>query len=148
MRLPPPPLGRLEEQFAERSRGLGLALALDCQWAANFRCRHKIGCLNKITTQRLPSTVSHLVLDSKWGREFLDLLEQPQKYGLRIPGGEPQSLPAWSQLGLDETPLKYAPKLPGRYAAGEKQGRHYSSADKRQATATLLVKREGTVKVL
>ena len=107
-----------------------------------------MGCLNKITTERLPSTVSDLALDSKWRCDFLDLVEQPQKYGVRIPEGEPQSLPAWAQLGLHETPLQYAPKLRGEYAAGEKQVRHYSSADKRQTTATLVVNREGTVKVL
>ena len=63
------------------------------------------------------------------------LVEQPQKYGVRIHEGEPQSLPAWAQLGLDETPLQYAPKLRGGYAAGEKQVTHYSSGDKRQATS-------------
>ena len=76
------------------------------------------------------------------------LVEQPQKYGVRIPEGEPQSLPPWARLGLDETPLLYAPKLRGGYAAGEKQVGHYSSADKQQATATPVVNREGTVKVL
>ena len=100
-----------------------------------------MGCLKKITTERLPSTVSDLALDNKWRREFLDLVEQRQKYGVRIPEGEPQ-------LGLEETPLQYAPKLRGGYAAGEKQVRHYSSADKRLATATPVVNREGTVKVL
>ena len=65
-----------------------------------------------------------------------------------IPESEPQSLPPWAQLGLDETHLQYAPKLRGGYAAGEKQVRHYSSADKQQATATLVVNREGTIKVL
>ena len=49
---------------------------------------------------------------------------------------------------MDETPLQYAPKLRGGYAAGEKQVRHYISADKRQATAMLVVNREGTAKVL
>ena len=44
--------------------------------------------------------------------------------------------------------VQYAPKLRGGYAAGDKQVRHYSSADKRQATATPVVNREGTVKVL
>ena len=39
-------------------------------------------------------------------------------------------------------------KLHGGYAAGEKQVRHYSSDDKPHATATLVVNREGTVKVL
>ena len=92
--------------------------------------------------------MSDLALDNKWRREFLDLVEQPQKYGVRILEGEPQLLPAWAQLGLDPTPLQYAPKLRGGYAAGEKQVRHYSSADKRQATATHVVNREGTVKVL
>ena len=67
---------------------------------------------------------------------------------MRIPEGEPQSLPGWAQLGLDETPLQYAPKLRGGYAAGEEQVTHYSSADKRQATATHVVNCEGTVKVL
>ena len=77
----------------------------------------------------------------------MDLVRQPQKYGVRIPEGEPRSLPAWAQLGLDETPLQYLPKLRGGYAAGEKQVIHYSSADKRHTTATLVVNR-GTVKVL
>ena len=95
-----------------------------------------MGCLKKITVERLPSTVSDLALDNKWRRDFLDLIEQPQKYGVRIPEGEPQSLPAWAELGLDKTPVQYAPKLRGGYAAGEKQVRHYSRADKRQATAT------------
>ena len=78
----------------------------------------------------------------------MDLVEEPQKYGVRIPESEPQSLPAWAQLGLDETPLQYAPGLRGGYVAGEKQVRHYNSADKRHATATPVVNREGTVKVL
>ena len=51
-------------------------------------------------------------------------------------------------MGLDETPLQYAPKLRGGYATGEKEVRHYSSADKRQATAAPVVNREGIVKVL
>ena len=97
---------------------------------------------------RLPSTVCDLALDSKRRRDFLDFVEQPQMYGVHIPEGEPQSMPAWAQLGLDETPLQYAPKLRGRYAAGEKQVRYYSSADNRQATATPVVNREGTVNVL
>ena len=105
-------------------------------------------CLKKITTERLPSTVSDLALENKWRRDFLDLVEQPQKYGVRISEGEPQSLPAWAQLGLDETPLQYTPKLRGGYAGGEKQVRPYSSADERQATATPVVNSEGTVKVL
>ena len=67
---------------------------------------------------------------------------------MRIPEGEPQSLLAWVRLGLDETPLQYAPKLRGGYAIGEKQVRHYKSADKRQATATPAVNREGTLKVV
>ena len=141
-------IAALGRTVAERSRGPGLAPVLDRQWAANFRRRHKMGCLKKITTERLPSTVSDLALDNKWRCEFLDVVEQPQKYGVCIPEGEPQSLPPWVQLGLDETPLQYAPKLRGGYAAGEKQVRHYSSADKRQATATPVVNREGTVKVL
>ena len=53
-----------------------------------------------------------------------------------------------SQLGLEKTALQYAPKLRGGYAAGEEHVRHYSSADKRQATTTSVVNREGTVKVL
>ena len=141
-------IAALGRTVAERSRGPGLAPVLDRQWAANFHRRHKMDCLKKITTERLPSTVSDLALDNKWRREFLDLVEQPQKYGVRIPEGEPQSLPPWAQLGLDEMPLQYAPKLRGGYAAGEKQVRHYSSADKRQATATPVVNHEGTVKVL
>ena len=141
-------IAALGTTVAERSRGPGLAPVLDRQWAANFRRMHKMGCLKKITTERLPSTVSDLALDNKWRREFLDLVEQPQKYGVRIPEGDTQSLPAWAQLGLDETPLQYAPKLRAGYVAGEKQVRHYSSADKRQATAMLVVNREGTVKVL
>ena len=144
----PDTIAALGRTVAERSRGPGLAPVLDGQWAANLRRRHKMGCLKKITTERLPSTVSDLALDNKWRREFLDLVEQPQTYGVRIPEGEPQSLPPWAQLGLDETPLQYAPKLRGAYAAREKQVRHYSSADKRQATATPVVNREGTVKVL
>ena len=141
-------IAALGRTVAARSRGPGLAPVLDRQWAANFRRRHKMGCLKKITTERLPSTVSDLALDNKWRREFLDLVEQPQKYGVRILEGEPQSLPPWAQLGLDKTPLQYAPKLRGGYAAGEKQVRHYSNADKRQATAPPVVNREGTVKVL
>ena len=124
-------IAALGRTVAERSRGPGLGPVLDRQWAANFRCRHKMGCLKKITTERLPSTVSDLALDNKWRREFLDLVQQPQKYGVRIPEGEPQSLPPWAQLGLDKTPLQYAPKLRGGYAAGDKQVRHYNSADKR-----------------
>ena len=134
---------------ADRSRGRGLAPVLDRRWAANFRRRYKMGCLKKITTVRLPSTVSDLALNNKWRLEFLDLVEQPQKYGVRIPEGEPQLLPAqWAQLGLDEMPLQYTHKWRGEYAAGEKQIRHYSSGDKLQATATPLVNREGIVKVL
>ena len=141
-------IAALGRTVAERSRGPGLAPVLERQWAANFRRRHKMGCLKKITTKRLPSTVSDLALDNKWRCEFLDLVEEPHEYDVRILEGEPQSLPPWAQLGLDETPLQYAPKLRGGYAAGEKQARHYSSADKRQARATPVVNREGTVKVL
>ena len=53
-----------------------------------------MGCRKKITTERLPSIVSDLALDNKWRREFLDLVEQPRKYGVRILEGDPQSLPA------------------------------------------------------
>ena len=111
-------LAALGRRVAERVRGPSLAPVLDRQWAANFRCKHKMGCLKKITTERLPSTVSDLALDNKWRREFLDLVEQPQKYDVRIPEGEPQSLPALTPLGVDETPLQYTPKLRGGYAAG------------------------------
>ena len=141
-------IAALGRTVAERSRGPGLAPVLDRQWAGTFRRRHRMGCLKKITTERLPSRVSDLAPDNKWRRDFLDLVEQPQKYGVRIPEGEPQLLPAWAQLGLDETPLQYAPKLRGGYAAGEKQVRHYSRADNRQARATPVVNPEGTVKVL
>ena len=141
-------IAALGRTVAERSRGPGLAPDLDRQRAANFRCRHKMGCLKKITTERLPSTVCDLALDNKCRHEFLDLIEQPQKYGVRIPKGEPHSLPAWAQLHLDETPPQYAPKLRGGHAAGEKQVRNYSSADKRQAAAKPVVNREGTVMVL
>ena len=140
----------LGRTVGERPRGPGLAPVSDRQWAANFRHKHKMGCLKKITTERVPSTVSDLALDNKWRREFLNLVAQPQKYGVRIPECEPQSLPAWAQLGLDETPLQYALKLRGRYAAREQQVRHYNSADKRQATATPtpVVNHEGSVKLL
>ena len=84
-----------------------------------------MGSLKNITTERLPSTVSDLVLNNKWRREFLDLVEQPQKYGVHVREGHPPSLPAWAQLGLDGTPLQYAPKLRGGYAAKEKSVRHY-----------------------
>ena len=148
-----PPLGpggediTWPDQVAPRGRKASSTRKIKPQ-TQTFRRRHKMGCLKKITTERLPAIVSDLALDNKWRRDFLDLVEQPQKYGVRIPEGEPQSLPTWAQLGLDETPLQYAPKLRGGYAAGEKQVRHYSSADKRQATATPVVNREGTVKVL
>ena len=82
-------IAALRRAVTERSPGPGLVPVLDRQWAANFRRRHKMGCLKKITTERLPSTVSDLVLDNKWRGEFLDLVEQPQKYGVRIPEGEP-----------------------------------------------------------
>ena len=80
-------IAALGRTVAERSRGPGLAPVLDCQWAANLRRRHKIGCLKKITTEWLPSTVSDLALDNQWKREFLDLVGQLQKYGVRIPEG-------------------------------------------------------------
>ena len=75
---------------AERPR---LAPVLDRQWAANIRRRHKMGCLKTITTERLPSTMSDLAVNNKWKSEFFDLAEQPQKYGVRIPEGEPQRKP-------------------------------------------------------
>ena len=87
-------IAALGRTVAERSRGPDFAPVLDRQWAANFRRSHMMGCLKKITTEQLPSTVSDLALDNKWRRDFLDLVEQPQKYGVRIPEGEPQSLPA------------------------------------------------------
>ena len=62
-------IAALGRTVAERSRGP--APVLDRQWAANFRRRHKMGCLKKITTERLPSTVSDLALDNKWRCEFL-----------------------------------------------------------------------------
>ena len=141
-------IAALGRTVAEWSRGPGLALVLDRQWAAKIRRRHKMDCLKKIMTERLPSTVSDLALHNKWTCEFLDLVEQPQKYGVRIPEDDSQSLPAGAQLGLDKRPLKYAPKGRGGYAAREKPVRHYSSADEPQATATPVVNREGTGKVL
>ena len=42
-------IAALGRTVAERSRGL--APVLGRQWAANFRCRHKMGCLKKITTE-------------------------------------------------------------------------------------------------
>ena len=141
-------IAALGRRVTERSRGQGLAPILDRQWAANFRRRHKMGCLKKITTERLPSTMSDLALDNKWRHDFLDLIEQPPKYGVGIPEGDPQSLPPSAQLGLNETALWYAPKPHRGYAASEKQIRHYSSADKRQATAAPVINLEGAVKVL
>ena len=75
----------LRRAVAERRCGQGLALFLDRQWAANFRRRHKMNCLKKITTERPPCTVSDLALDNKWIREFLDLVDQPQNYLAGIP---------------------------------------------------------------
>ena len=49
-----------------------------------------MGCLKKITMERLPSTVSGLVLDNKWTRDCVELVEQPKKY--------PQSLLPWARL--------------------------------------------------
>ena len=72
-------IAALGRTVAERSRAPGLPPVLDRPWAANFRHRHKMGCLKKITMERLPSTVSDLALDNKWRREFLDLAEKPQK---------------------------------------------------------------------
>ena len=141
-------IAALGRTVTERSRGRGVAPVLDRQWAAKFRRRQRMACLKKITTEGLPSTVSDLALINKWRCEFLDLVEEPQKYGVRIPECDAQPLPAWVQVGLDEMPPQYSPKLRGGYAAGEKQVRHYSSGDKRQATATPVVNREGTVKVL
>ena len=57
-------IAALGRTVAETSRGPGPAPVLDRQWAANFRRRHKMGCLKKITTERLLSTVSHLALDN------------------------------------------------------------------------------------
>ena len=82
-------IAALGRTVAERSHWPGLAHVLDRQRAANFRRRYKMGCLKKIATKRLPSTVSDLALDNKWRRDFLDLVEQPQKYGVCIPEGEP-----------------------------------------------------------
>ena len=89
-------MAALGRTLAERSRGPGPGPVLDRQCAANFRRKHKMGCLKKITTERLPSTVSDLALDNKWRWEFLDHVEQPQQYGVRIPESEPRSLPAWA----------------------------------------------------
>ena len=44
-------IAALRRTVAERSRGPGLAPVLDRQWAANFRRRHRMGCLKKITTE-------------------------------------------------------------------------------------------------
>ena len=78
-------IAALGRTVAKRSRGPCLAPVLDRQWAANFHRRHKMGCLKKITTERLPSTVPDLALDNKWRREFLDLVEQPQKVWCAYP---------------------------------------------------------------
>ena len=137
----------LGRTVVERSLGPGLASVLDRQWAANFCRRHKMHCLRKITTDRLCFTVPDLALYNKWRREFWYLIEQPQKYGLGIPEGDLQSLPPWALLGRNKTPLQYAPKLRGGCVTGEKQVRHCRNAEKRQATATRMVHREGTVKV-
>ena len=58
-------IAALGRTVAERSRGPSLAPFLDREWAANFRCRHKMGCFKRIRTERLPSTVSDLALDNK-----------------------------------------------------------------------------------
>ena len=89
-------IAALGRAVAERCREPGLAPVLDRQWAANFRRRHKMGCVKKITTERLPSTLSDLALDNKWRREFLYLVEQAGKYGVRMAEGDPQSLLAWA----------------------------------------------------
>ena len=75
--LDPDTIAALARTIAEKSCGPGLAPVLDRQWAANFR-RHKMGCLKKSTTQRLPSTVCDLALDNKWKRDYLDVVEQPK----------------------------------------------------------------------
>ena len=97
----------LARTVAERSRGPRLVLVLDRQRAANFRRRHKMSCFKKITTDRLSSTVCGRGLYNKWRRDYLDLVQQPQKYGVSILEGHSQSLPLVAQLGLDETPLVY-----------------------------------------
>ena len=128
-------LGRL---VAQRSLGTGLPPVLDRQWATKFRRRHKMKCLKKIKTEQPPSAVSDLALDNNWRREFLDLVE-PQQYGVRIPGGVPQPLPPWAQLGLE---------VRGGYAAGQRQVRRYSSDDERHTRVTSVVNCEGTVIVV
>ena len=89
-------IAALGRGVAERSRGPRLALVLVRQWGANFRRKHKMGCLKKITTEQVPSTVSDLAPYNKWRCEFSELVERPQRYGVRIPEGDPQSLPAWA----------------------------------------------------
>ena len=58
-------IAALGSRVAERSRGPGLAPMLDRQWAANFCRTHKMCCLKKIATERLPSTVFELALDNQ-----------------------------------------------------------------------------------
>ena len=82
-------IAALGRKVAETSRRPRLAPVLDRQWAANFRRRHKMGCIKKITTERLPSTVFEWAHDKKWRCEFFDLVEQPQKYGVSIHEGDP-----------------------------------------------------------
>ena len=98
---------------AQRSRARDVLLVLDRQWAANFRRKHKMDYFKKVTTERLPFLMSHRALGNKSRRDYFDLVEQPRKYGVRIPKGDPQTLPLWAQFGLDETPPQHAPKLRG-----------------------------------
>ena len=53
-----------------------VAECLDRQRTANFRHRHRMGCVRKITIECLHSKVSDLVRNTKWRHDYLDLVQQ------------------------------------------------------------------------
>ena len=112
-------------------------------WARYFIKKNRLGAIRRPTTDRCGLTPEDLADDNTWRQEFEHVRNNPRTYGLPCPGPVPPSM----ILGVDETPLQYAPRIRGTYVVGERvhQVHVHGAADKRQCTATPATTMSGEV---
>ena len=112
-------------------------------WVTHLKKRHKLTNLRGSSSDKPPSTPVDLAADNEWRTSFEKFVQDPRAFGV-----DSDPVPSSLQFAVDETPLQYVPKCRGTFMMrGESDRSIYiaGSADKRQATATPLLCRDGTI---
>ena len=78
------------------------------QWAYGFRKANGLTKLRLPSSDRPVDTAADIELDNQWRSTLREVLAEPQKFNLVVPGGG--SLPEACVLGIDETPGCYLPR--------------------------------------